>query len=343
MRVNQGITQPRCVPESGASTTDDHGTDWTFGGTWPYAPKWFETPDGRVHYVDEGPRDAPAVVLVHGNPTWGYLYREFIPPLVRAGFRVVMPDLLGFGRSDKPSRVEAYGIPRHAQRLEALLESLDLRDVTLVPQDWGGPVGLYWAGRHPERIARLFILNTWAHRTVGKYRPPLALRLFRTPVVGELLVKGLHVFVRGFLFGQGTRKHERLTKTVRRAYVTPHPGWSDRTGVLAFPRQIPVTPDAPLSPWMAEVEASLAGLGDKPVMLAWGMEDPIFTPDFVNNYWKRSFPGAHVLRIAGAGHYLQEDGHETIVPALMNFLQDRRVTPSSGTGLPSDHLNGDKP
>ncbi|MFQ5848677.1 MAG: alpha/beta fold hydrolase, partial [Candidatus Methylomirabilales bacterium] len=120
--------------------------DWTFGGTWPYEPRWFQTPEGRLHYIDEGARDGRPLVLVHGNPTWGYLWRHFIPPLVGAGFRVIVPDHLGFGRSDKPDDPSLYRIPRHAARFEQLLESLDLRETTVVPQDWGGPIGLAWAG-----------------------------------------------------------------------------------------------------------------------------------------------------------------------------------------------------
>jgi pimeloyl-ACP methyl ester carboxylesterase len=138
-------------------------TDWTFDGTWPYEPKWFESGDGRMHYVDEGPPDGRPVVMVHGNPTWGYLYRNFIPALVEAGHRAIVPDHLGFGRSEKPNDPEHYRVPRHAARLEELLESLDLSGATLVPQDWGGPIGLYWATRHPERVDGLFILNTYAH------------------------------------------------------------------------------------------------------------------------------------------------------------------------------------
>ena len=168
--------------------------DWTFEGTWPYEPKWFDSPDGRMHYVDEGPRDGRPVVMVHGNPTWGYLYRNFIGPLVEAGHRAIVPDHLGFGRSEKPRDAELYRVPRHARRLDALLESLDLRGAVVVPQDWGGPTGLYWATQHPERVDGLFILNTFAHGFRPETLPPgkdkiplpLPLRLFRTPVVGEV-------------------------------------------------------------------------------------------------------------------------------------------------------------
>jgi cis-3-alkyl-4-acyloxetan-2-one decarboxylase len=303
---------------NGARTDCD--VDWTFEGTWPFEPKWFDTPDGQMHYVDEGPADGRPVVLVHGNPTWGYLYRRFIPPLVDAGYRVIVPDHLGFGRSEKPNEPEHYRIPRHAERMEALLESLDLHDATVVPQDWGGPIGLAWAVRHPERIGGLFILNTFAHKPVEAYQPPLALTLFRTPGIGEVLVKGLNIFVRGFLFREGVAKRERITSTVQRAYLAPFPTWSSRTSVLVFPRKIPVTPDAPLAPFLAEVEEGMQKLKDRPVQVAWGMKDPVFTPDFIDVFWKRTFPDAEVMRLAEASHYLQEDAHEEIVPAPLRFL-----------------------
>lgn len=174
--------------------------DWTFGGTWPFEPRWFDSRDGRMHYVDEGPRDGPPVVMAHGNPTWSYLYRHFIPPLVKAGYRAIAPDHLGFGRSEKPDSAELYRIPRHAARMEALLESLDLKNATVVVQDWGGPIGLSWAARHPERVGRLAILNTFAHRPPEKVQLPLPLKLFRMPGLGEFLVKGLHAFVKVFVF-----------------------------------------------------------------------------------------------------------------------------------------------
>lgn len=160
--------------------------DWTFGGTWPYTRRWFDSADGRLRYVDEGPEDGRPVVLVHGNPTWGYLYRNFIGPLVEAGYRAIVPDHLGVGRSDKPDRPELYRVSRHAERLEALLESLDLSEATVVGHDWGGPIGFAWAARHSERVRGLAVLNTFAHRPPGRVRLPLALRLFRLPGVGEV-------------------------------------------------------------------------------------------------------------------------------------------------------------
>jgi len=303
--------------------------DWTFDGTWPYEPHWFDSGDGRMHYVDEGPRDGRPVVLVHGNPTWGYLYRNFIPPLVEAGHRAIVPDHLGFGRSDKPADPELYRVPRHAQRLEALLESLDLNGATVVPQDWGGPIGLHWATRHPERVDGLFILNTFAHGFRPEALPagkdkvplPLPLRLFRAPLVGEVLVKGLDAFKRGFLFGQGVVHRERLTPTVKRAYRDVHEGWSERTAILVFPREIPVTGAGPVVAMNAETERLMnEHFRSKPVHIMWAMRDPAFLPAYLDILWLDTFPDAGVTKLEDAGHYLQEDAHEVIVPELVRFV-----------------------
>jgi len=304
-------------------------TDWTFGGTWPFEPKWFDSADGRMHYVDEGPRGGRPVVLVHGNPTWGYLYRNFVGPLVEAGHRVIVPDHLGFGRSDKPNDAELYRVPRHAARLDALLESLDLRDATVVPQDWGGPIGLYWATRHPERIAGLFILNTFAHGFRPEILPPgkdkvplpLPLRLFRTPVVGEFMVKGLDAFKRGFLFGQGVTHPERLTPTIKRAYRDVHRGWSERTSILVFPREIPVDGHGPVAELTAAIELAMREhLRSRPVHIMWAMKDVAFLPSYLDTLWLDTFPDAGVTRLEDAGHYLQEDAYERIVPELVSFV-----------------------
>ncbi len=297
-------------------------TDWTFGGLWPYPPRWFDTPEGRLHYVDEGPRDARPVVLVHGNPTWGFLYRNFVGPLVQRGYRVIVPDFLGFGRSDKPADAAWYGVIDHARRLEALLESLDLRDAIVVPQDWGG-LALVWAADHPERVAGLFVLNTSIHKLRQPWRFPLPLQLFRMRVIGELMVKGLALFHRVFLFRVGVIHHERLTPAVKRAYLAPHPTWSSRTGVLAFPRQIPARPDDRLSVYFDGVEQALRrDFGHRPVKIIWAMKDVGFTPDMLENLWLPMFPHADVIRLDDAGHYLQEDAHELIVPELLDFLEN---------------------
>src|SRR5215813_9784005 len=228
--------------------------DWTFDGAWPFRPRWFDSAGGRMHYIDEGPSTGRPVVLAHGNPTWGFVYRKFVGPLAEAGYRVIVPDHLGFGRSDKPRDAATCTLTKHIGRFDALLESLDLRGTTVVPQDWGGPISLSWAVAHPERVERLFILNTFAHRPPWPVPIPAPLRLFRAPGTGEILVKGMNMFVRGFLFRAGVTHPERLTPQVRRAYLAPHPDWASRTAVLAFPREIPTGPDGPVSDLAGAIE-----------------------------------------------------------------------------------------
>ncbi len=295
--------------------------DWTFDCTWPYEPLWFDSSDGRMHYVDQGPRDGRPVVMVHGNPTWGYLYRNFIPEVVAAGHRAIVLDHLGFGRSDKPDDASLYTIANHLDRCEALLESLDLHDATPVVQDWGGPIGLGWATRHPERIASLCILNTFAHRPPEKVKLPPPLVAFRIPGVGEVMVKGLDLFKHVFLFRAGIEKRDRLTDTVKQAYLAPHPDWASRTPILVFPRQIPSGPEGSVSDLLAEIEAGLEAFSDRPVAICWAMKDVAFTPEVLERLWLGTFPGAEVTRIEGAGHYLQEDAHEIIVPRLLALLE----------------------
>jgi pimeloyl-ACP methyl ester carboxylesterase len=304
--------------------------DRTFGGSWPYEPHWYETADGRLHYVDEGSRDAPAVVLVHGNPSWGYVYRHFIPELVEAGYRAIVPDLLGAGRSDKPDRPDVYGVRRHAERTEQMLESLDLHDATLVPHDWGLN-SLYWAIRHPERLRGLFILNTIAHRRRGPIDLPLPIKLFRSRYTGPLLVKRLDIVRRFFLFKFGIERRDRLTPEIKRAYLAPNPTAASRTGVLVFLREIPTDPSDPVSLFWGELEDGLERhFRNKPVGIAWGMKDAAFTPAVLDDLWLKTFPHARVTRLADAGHFVQEDAYEQVIPALLEHLSSGMRRRQSG-------------
>ena len=294
--------------------------DWTFGGTWPYEPKWLFTDGIRIHYVDEGPREGAPVVMFHGNPTWSYLYRRFISALAEAGFRAVAYDQLGFGRSDKPRREHEYSIQRHVKHAGALMDELGLEGVTLVVQDWGGPIGLAWAVDHPERVRRLVLLNTWPGGVPPDY--PKASRMFnllRSPVTGDVLVKGVHLFVRLFLFRGGTHP-ERLGENERAAYLAPHVSWEARTGVLAYPRLIPWNAKSPTREVGRHVEENLGKLAEKPVLICWPAKDRAFREKTLAN-WREHFPNAEVHVIDDAGHYIQEDAHEQVVPLLLDFLR----------------------
>ncbi|MEA2471140.1 MAG: cis-3-alkyl-4-acyloxetan-2-one decarboxylase [Thermoleophilaceae bacterium] len=304
-------------PVSGRDRTED----WTFGGTWPFEPRWFDADGGRMHHVDEGPRDGTPVVMLHGNPAWSYLYRRFIPELTAAGHRAIAVDLLGFGRSDKPGDAAAYSVTRHAGRVGALLDSLDLRQVCLVVHDWAGPIGLPWAVAHPDRVARLMILNTFAPRLPGPMGKGLTLRMLRLRGTGELIAKLRGGLTEDFLLGAGTRRRERLDDDVKRAYRAPYPDPTSRTGVLAFPRQVPLSSDAPVAELTRETDDGLRRIfRDRPALLCWGMRDVLFGPE-VLDMWRDTLPGAGMVRLDDAGHFVQEDAHERVIPELLAFLR----------------------
>ncbi len=285
----------------------------TFGGAWPFAPRFFEHDGVRLHYVDEG--QGEPIVLLHGNPTWGYLYRKFIPPLARTN-RCVAPDYMGFGKSDKPLD-KPYTLARHIENFTALMLHLDLRDITLVMQDWGGPIGLGFGVEQPERVKRLVILNTWAFRIAEGMRLAPLLDLFRQPHVGEAMVQGLNLFVEGFL-PAGIYHKERLNE-IMPAYRVPFPDWNSRIGTLAFPRDIPVGDEHPSTPTMGHIQDNLGKL-NVPTTIIWGMHDPAIPPPLIDA-WKNVYPHAEEHRVDTASHFLQEDEPERIVSLIQDFLK----------------------
>ncbi|MEQ1506177.1 MAG: alpha/beta fold hydrolase [Myxococcota bacterium] len=297
-------------------------TDWTFDGTWPHPPQWSATPDGRLHYVDLGPREAPPVVLLHGNPSWSYLYRALIGPLVADGRRVIAIDHLGFGRSDHPADPSVYAIDRHVARLAALLGSLGLDRVTLVVHDWGAPIGLAWAVDAPDRLAGLVVLNGFVRPpTVDAPLPmPLGLRMFRLPGVGELAVQGLHGLVRMFLFRAGRGDPRPLDPTAQRAYLAPNPTYGARAGQLAFARAFPATPAEPAAALLDRIHRGLPALRSVPTLLVWGERDAVFGPPTLSG-WRADLPQAQVVTLPDAGHFALEDAPDAVVGAVQAFLR----------------------
>jgi pimeloyl-ACP methyl ester carboxylesterase len=288
-------------------------TSETFGGTWPYAPRFFDHDRVKLHYVDEG--DGEPIVMLHGNPTWGYLYRNFIGPLSETN-RCVVPDHMGFGKSEKPLD-RPYTLATHVENFTALMDELELNDITLVMQDWGGPIGLGFGVEHADRIKRLVILNTWAFLIAdGMPLAPL-LELFRQPQVGEAMVQGLNLFVEGFL-PTGIHRKEKLD-TFMPAYRAPFPDWNSRIGTLAFPRDIPVGDSHPSSTTMRRIQDNLATI-NVPTTIIWGMQDPAIPPQVIDA-WKSFYPHAEEHRLQTASHFLQEDEPERIVELIRAFLQ----------------------
>jgi haloalkane dehalogenase len=259
--------------------------------------------------------------MLHGNPAWSYLYRHFIAAITKEGHRAIAVDLLGFGRSDKPDDPAAYEINRHVDRLAVLLDALDLRDACLVVHDWGGPIGLPWAAGNPDRISRLMILNTFAPTLPGPMGKPLSLRMFRTPGLGELIARKRDSITEDFLLRVGTRHRDRLDAEAKRAYRAPHPDSISRAGILAFPRQVPLEPGGPVAELTKTTDQAIRSqFRDRPTHICWGMRDVLFKQD-VLDLWRDALPDAGVTRLDDAGHFVQEDAQERVIPALLGLLE----------------------
>jgi haloalkane dehalogenase len=284
-----------------------------FGGTFPYESRFVDAGGTRLHYVDEGPPGAAPVLMLHGNPTWSYMYRVPIRLLADAGNRCVAVDHMGFGASAKPPRPSEYTLARHVDNIVAAIESLDLREITLVAHDWGGPIGLGAAVHMPERFRALVLMNTWAWE-LPSFLPPF-LREFRTDGLGEILALGGNLFVESIPGGMYRRDPDPVMMD---AYRAPFPDYWSRVGTLAFPRDIPLSERDESAPVMARIHDGLAGL-DVPKLLVWGMRDRVFRPVFLEQ-WRELFPDARVVELAEAGHYLVEDQPEPIARELADFL-----------------------
>jgi pimeloyl-ACP methyl ester carboxylesterase len=285
-----------------------------FGGTFPYEPRFLDAGEIRLHYVDEGPPDAPPLLFVHGNPTWSYLWRRPIADLSARGHRCVAFDHMGFGRSDKPPQLSAYSLERHIDNAIALIDALDLSEVTLVGHDWGGPIGLGALLERRDRLRALVLMNTWAWE-LPSFLPPF-LREFRTEGLGEILALGGNLFVESIPGGMRRRDTDPL---MMEAYRAPFPDYWSRAGTLAFQREIPLTERDRSAPLMASIHERLPDLS-LPVLLVWGMRDPVFQPVFLEQ-WRELFPEAETVELADASHFLVEDSPDAVTAAIEGFLR----------------------
>lgn len=282
----------------------------------PYEPVYREWRGMRLAHIDEGDAAAPSspVVMLHGEPTWSYLWREVMRPLLEAGYRCIAPDLPGFGRSDKPTDAAWYSYDEHTAAICALFEELDLRDVTLVVHDWGGPIGLRVATTElPERVGRIVAMDTGVF--TGHQKMPARWHLFR-----KFVEKVPNVPVKRLV--QGGCKNSPPPEVLA-AYEAPFPNEESKAGVRAFPPMIPLSPDDPGAAAGRAVAEALSR-DTRPTLLLWADSDPVLPLDPMGRQAAKLFPAADDLTvIEDAGHFLQEDRGEHIGTIISGWLAAR--------------------
>lgn len=283
----------------------------------PFEGHYFQMGHLNMHYLDEG--SGQPVVMVHGNPTWSFYYRNLVQQLSKQ-YRCIVPDHIGCGFSDKPSDADYhYTLEQRVDDLIALLDHLGLHEqITLVVHDWGGMIGMAVATRHPDWFERFVIFNTAAfHLPAGKH-VPLALRVVRDTALGTFAVRGFNAFSRGAAWVGCTR--QRLKAPLRDAYCAPYDSWANRIATLRFVQDIPLKPSDPAYAIVTETQERLYLLQDKPMLIVWGAKDFVFDLDYLAE-WQAYFPEAQVHQIADAGHYVLEDAQTEIIPLVQKFLK----------------------
>lgn len=286
---------------------------------YPFTGKFLDRGGLNYHYLDEGQGDP--VVCVHGNPSWSFYYRNLALAL-RETHRVIVPDHIGCGLSDKPDDSRyAYTLESRVADLEALLDHLGLHEkITLVVHDWGGMIGMAYATRHPERIAKLVVLNTGAFFLPASKPFPFALKLGRDTPVGAFLIQGFNAFALGAsLIGCKMRP---MPSAVRQGYLAPYDSWQNRIATLRFVQDIPLAPGDRSYAMVQQVQEGLDRLKGVPMLIGWGEQDFVFDKHFLAE-WERRFPEARIHRFPNAGHYVLEDAAPELLPLIKAFVQDR--------------------
>ena len=308
------VTETASHPDaSGPETALLSGVDPSL---YPFEPK-FVTVDGghRMHYVDEGTGDP--VVMVHGNPSWSFYYRDLIRRLA-PDYRALAPDHIGCGRSDKPGEDDyEFTLARRVADFDHFIdETVPDGGLTLVLHDWGGMIGMRWAVEHPERIERLVLLNTAAFHLPETKRLPAALWLVRETRLGKFLVDRFNAFSRG-----ATRfcVTDKMSDDVARGYRAPYEAQQDRLATLKFVEDIPLEPADPGYDLITETEEQLPSFADLPILIGWGLEDFVFDSHFLDR-WRTIFPDADYAIYPDAGHYVLEDRAEELGRQIEEFL-----------------------
>ena len=286
----------------------------------PFKRNYLERNGQKYHYLNEGTGEP--VVMVHGNPSWSFYYRNLVTALSE-NYQCIVPDHIGCGLSDKPDDSDyQYTLETRIDDLEALLDALSInKNITLVVHDWGGMIGMGYAARYPERIKRLVILNTSAFHLPKSKKFPLALWICRNTPLGTLLVRGLNAFssVASYI---GV-KRKPMVKDVREAYVAPFNSWKNRISTLRFIQDIPLFPKDKNYQLVSNIESSLAHFKKIPIIICWGLKDFVFDNHFLD-IWKEKMPHAQVHEFADCGHYILEDASDQVIPLIETFMADNK-------------------
>ncbi len=283
------------------------------GEEYPFTGKLFDTGHGLMHYLDEG--TGPVLVMVHGNPTWSFFWRKLVKAF-RGNHRIIVPDHLGCGLSDKPQDWD-YTLDNHARNLEALLKHLGVDKATLLVHDWGGSIGNLWAARNPSKVSGLVAMNTAAFRSSLM---PWPIGLCRIPFFGKLAIRGFNAFAWA---ATRTTTVKPLPAAIRRGFLIPYRSWEERIATHQFVVDIPRQEGDRSWAALIETERGLNQYLNKPVLLPWGMADWCFCPRFLAE-WQRHLPQAELHKFE-AGHYLMEDQGEQVEACIRQFLTKHRL------------------
>lgn len=287
----------------------------TLARLYPFPSRFTDVDGVAIHHVEAG--EGPPVVLLHGNPTWSFLWRAFLPALAAKGYRALAPDHAGFGLSDHPADPAYYSIERHVANFDRWMSAHVRAPASLVVHDWGGPLGLLWAVRNPERVASLAILNTTAFAPRAKRALTPWHSLFGGPA-SKLLGQDLNLVLETAMrFGVA----KRLPREVMRAYRFPFPTSASRVAPRRFVEMVPNGPDHPSAALLREIEAGYAKLAGKPALCVWAEKDPVFSKRTPERF-AGALPGLRIVRVPGASHFLQEDAPGPVISALASFLDD---------------------
>ncbi len=284
---------------------------------YPFKSNHIDIDGMQYHYVDEGPRDDSAIIMVHGNPTWSFYYRELITAL-KGKYRVIAPDHIGCGLSDKPQDYE-YTLANHISNLQTLVKRLGLKRVTLVLHDWGGAIGMGVAVKNPELIEKFVIFNTAAFLVD---RIPFRIGVFRLPLIGDIGIRGLNMFAYPAT-SMACKQRSKMTEDVKAGLLLPYNNYANRIANLRFVQDIPLSENDKSYKVVKSIEERLGLFKNHPMLILWGAKDFCFNNVFLER-WKEYFPGARVKVFDYAGHYVVLDANDEIIPIIESWFASKK-------------------